>query len=89
MRPVAHAAGHAVISYSREFGVRATVREERVCNEVRFGNLRLTDLARAIGTGPQSFKRTIDVVQRGFDSGHAFVVDLSHGTTLPASGFDE
>ena len=64
--------------------MRATVREKRVRDEVRLENLRLTDLARAIGTCPQSFQRTVDVVQRGFDSGHALVVELSHGATLLA-----
>ena len=64
--------------YLGKFRMSTTVGQQWIGDEVSFVNRRLAHLAGSIGPETQAFEGPINVVQRCFDGGDAFVTELWH-----------
>jgi len=67
---------------SGEFGVRGTVRQQRIGDLHRFINRCVTDLTRAVGPCAQTLECSINVIECCFNRAHTLVGKLCHVFTL-------
>ena len=69
-------------SCSAQFGVRGTVRQQRVLQQFGLVDLGTARLTRPVGTTAQTLECPVHVVERVLDRHHALVTELAHASQV-------